>query len=100
MTSLRLVGSMGLVKKSKGAQPHRLDEPGRSSRNAVVTIVVTSTRRCETSRINSMPPHPGHPEIGDQDAIVGRGQGSQRLLGVGHRIHAQVFGLEELPKLG
>ena len=98
MTIFRLVGSIGLVRKSKApsliASTTRSIEP-----KAVVTIVVTSTRRWETSRISSIPPMPGHPQVGDQDAVVGRAQRGQRLLPTRHRVDAQVIRFQELAKL-
>ena len=58
MTSFRFVGSIGLVRKSYA--PSRIASTTRSIEpKAVVTIVVTSTRRSATSRISSIPPMPG-----------------------------------------
>ena len=82
-----------------GAQPHRLDHPvDRAERGR-------DDRRDQHPALGDLadqlhPPHARHPQVGDQDAVVGRAQRGQRLLAARDRVDAQLVRFQELAELG
>ncbi len=46
------------------------------------------------------PAHPGHPQVGDQDAVIGGRQGRQGVLPILDHLQADLVRLQQLAKLG